>query len=334
MGDLISPGVQVKEKDLTASVRSEPTSIGATAITASWGPMNEVVTINDETQLVDIFGKPDDLNYEYWFSAANFLAYTNTLRLVRMQQTGSVNACVSGTAVLIPNTTTWLVGDGDQGPFADGSANCGTTAARFPGNRGNSLKISYCWDAAGYYGAAVTTVATNNAAGGVAPTQVTVVSGTVLNVGDIISFGSALPAANATNKAIAAAEKGQKYKVTVISTNLATIVRYPASNAVGLKSAINGLTVSVDVNRNWEWYDQFDAAPDTTTWLNNIQKDRTGGSIPGPNLGKDELHAVVVDADGLITGTAGTLLEKFSSVSKSASGDSPAMEQASNTWAP
>jgi len=58
MGDLISPGVQVKEKDLTASVRSEPTSIGATAITATWGPMNEVITINDETQLVDIFGKP------------------------------------------------------------------------------------------------------------------------------------------------------------------------------------------------------------------------------------------------------------------------------------
>ena len=58
MGDLVSPGVQVKEKDLTASVRSEPTSIGATAITAAWGPMNEVVTVNDETQLVDIFGKP------------------------------------------------------------------------------------------------------------------------------------------------------------------------------------------------------------------------------------------------------------------------------------
>ena len=126
MGDLVSPGVQVKEKDLTASVRSEPTSIGATAITAAWGPMNEVVTINDETQLVDIFGKPDDLNYEYWFTAANFLAYTNTLRLVRMEQTGSTNAGVSGTAVLIPNTTTWLVGDGTQGPFSGGEGAVGS----------------------------------------------------------------------------------------------------------------------------------------------------------------------------------------------------------------
>ena len=125
MGDLISPGVQIKEKDLTASVRSEPTSIGATAITASWGPMNEVITVNDETQLVDIFGKPDDGNYEYWFTAANFLAYTNTLRVVRMQQTGSVNAVSANAAVLIPNTTSWLTGDGTNGPYADGSAAVG-----------------------------------------------------------------------------------------------------------------------------------------------------------------------------------------------------------------
>jgi len=150
MGDLVSPGVQVKEKDLTASVRSEPTSIGATAITASWGPMNEVVTVNDETQLVDIFGKPDDGNFEYWFTAANFLAYTNTLRLVRMQQTGSLNAGVSA-GVLIPNTTSWLVGDGTNGPFSTGQGAVGSTAARFPGVRGNSIKVSYCWDAAGYY---------------------------------------------------------------------------------------------------------------------------------------------------------------------------------------
>ena len=144
MGDLVSPGVQVKEKDLTASVRSEPTSIGATAITGSWGPMNEVITINDETQLVDIFGKPDDLNFEYWFTAANFLAYTNTLRIVRMEQganaTLSKNSVSSGTAVQIPNTTSWLTGDGTYGPYADGSAAVGVLAARFPGVRGDSIK--------------------------------------------------------------------------------------------------------------------------------------------------------------------------------------------------
>ena len=306
MGDLISPGVQVKEKDLTASVRSEPTSIGATAITATWGPMNEVITINDETQLVSIFGKPDDLNFEYWFTAANFLAYTNTLRIVRMEQTGSKNADTSsGAAVLIPNTTSWLVGDGTNGPYSGGEADVGTTAARFPGNKGNSIKVSYCWDSAGYNTNAATTVAIAEGAG---QNVITVVLGTTLNVNDIISFGQTT--GNVTNIAVEVAEKGQKYKVLAINTNEITIERYPSSNAVGLKSLVAGDVAAVDVNRFWEFFDQFDAAPATTTWLLDIQKNRVTGT------GNDELHAVVVDADGLITGTAGTLLEKFSSVSK------------------
>ena len=304
MADLILPGVQVKEKDLTASVRREPTSIGATAITATWGPMNEVVTVNDETQLVDIFGKPDDGNFEYWFTAANFLAYTNTLRLVRMEQTGSLNAGETA-GVLIPNTTSWLTGDGTNGPFSGGLANVGTTAARFAGVRGNSVKVSYCWDAAGYNENAVTTTAVATAAGSAV---VTVVAGTTVNVNDIISFGGTT--GNATNVATEVAEKGQKYKVLAINTHALTIERYPASNAAGLRSALAGDVAGIEVNRFWEFYDQFDAAPATTTWLLDIQKNRVTGS------GLDELHSIVVDADGLLTGTAGTILEKFESLSK------------------
>ena len=305
MGDLVSPGVQVKEKDLTTSVRSEPTSIGATAITATWGPMNEVITINDETQLVNIFGKPDDGNFEYWFTAANFLAYTNTLRIVRMEQTGSKNAGVSGTAVLIPNTTTWLVGDGTQGPFSAGEGSVGTTAARYPGARGNSIKVSYCWDAAGYYEKAKTTTAVNGAVG---DQTFTVVNGALLNVNDIITIGNTT--GNVTNIAVEVAEKGQRYKVLAINTHVLTIERYPSVNAVGLKTAVAGATNAVDVNRYWEYFDQFDKAPGTSTWLTDIQKDRVTGT------GNDELHAIVVDADGLLTGTANTILEKFESVSK------------------
>ena len=307
MGDLVSPGVQVKEKDLTASVRSEPTSIGATAITATWGPMNEVVTINDETQLVDVFGKPDDGNFEYWFTAANFLAYTNTLRIVRMEQTGSKNSCVSGTAVLIPNTTAWLTGDGTNGPYSDGSANVGEFAARFAGARGNSVKVSACWTADGYRQANHTNVAISEGAG---QTVVTVAAGANLNVDDIIDFGDPASSANAQNQAVAAAEKGQKYKVVAINSNDITIIRHPASNATGLKSAVDGTTNPINVNRHWEFYDQFDSAPATTTWLLDIQKNRVTGT------GNDEMHIVVVDADGLLTGTAGTILEKFEGVSK------------------
>ena len=53
MADLVSPGVQVKERDLTTSVSSEPSSIGAVGIIAQKGPIEEVVTISSEEQLVN-----------------------------------------------------------------------------------------------------------------------------------------------------------------------------------------------------------------------------------------------------------------------------------------
>ena len=64
MVDLVSPGVAVKEKDLTTTVRSEPTSIGAVAIAAVQGPIDQVITVSSESDLVAIFGKPNTTNYQ------------------------------------------------------------------------------------------------------------------------------------------------------------------------------------------------------------------------------------------------------------------------------
>ncbi len=304
----MSPGVQVKEKDLTASIRSEPTSIGAFAGSFSWGPMNEIVTISDETQLVDVFGKPDGINYEWWFSAANFLAYTNTLRVVRVENTGSKNACVSGTAVLIPNTTSWQVGDGTNGPFSGGEANVGEWAARWAGNLGNSIKVSACWDAGGY---------SDNSGAGAGGTGVVASGGTAGTT--TVTFGSSEGANWAAGDLMSfptiAAEKGQKYEVVSVSTETVTIKRYPAVNAVGFVTTIPASTVAT---KWWQYYEQFNGAPGTSDYVKAAQG--------GLTTGVDELHIIVIDEDGEITGTPGTILEKFERVSKAsdavtASGD-------------
>ena len=304
----MSPGVQVKEKDLTASIRSEPTSIGAFAGSFSWGPMNEIVTISDETQLVDVFGKPDGINYEWWFSAANFLAYANTLRVVRVENTGSKNACVSGTAVLIPNTTSWQVGDGTNGPFSGGEANVGEWAARWAGNLGNSIKVSACWDAGGY---------SDNSGAGAGGTGVVASGGTAGTT--TVTFGSSEGANWAAGDLMSfptiAAEKGQKYEVVSVSTETVTIKRYPAVNAVGFVTTIPASTVAT---KWWQYYEQFNGAPGTSDYVKAAQG--------GLTTGVDELHIIVIDEDGEITGTPGTILEKFERVSKAsdavtASGD-------------
>ena len=319
MADLVSPGVQVKEKDLTASVRSEPTSIGATAIISNWGPMNEVITISDETELVSIFGKPNGTNYLYWFSAANFLAYSNTLKVVQMQTTGAKNACQTGTAVLIPNTTTWLTGDGTQGPYSGGQATgIGEFTARFPGTKGNSLKVSTCWtgqavpatyEASEYYTQDIgdTTSANAVGAGELPGAALTVSASMALQVNDIISFGVEGPY-NVPPDATALAEQGQKYKVTSYSGTSLRLERYPKVNAKGLKTAIDGSTTAVQINRYWQYWDQFDGPPGTSTWMKNKQG--------GLTTGKDEMHIIVIDELGDITGAPGTILEKHSNLSK------------------
>ena len=85
MGFLVSPGVQVNEVDLTNVVPAVATSIGAIAGAFQKGPVSTVVNISSEEELVEIFGKPVTTGnqFETFFSAANFLRYTNSLKVVR-----------------------------------------------------------------------------------------------------------------------------------------------------------------------------------------------------------------------------------------------------------
>ena len=79
----VSPGVNTSEIDLTNVVVAAGTSVGGFAGRFHWGPIEEVTLVTDEDNLVDQFRKPDDNNYEHFFTAANFLSYTNALNLVR-----------------------------------------------------------------------------------------------------------------------------------------------------------------------------------------------------------------------------------------------------------
>ena len=287
MGDLVSPGVQVKEKDLTTTVASEPTSVGAMAGIFTKGPVSEVVTIFSEEELVDIFGKPNGTNYEYWFTAASFLLYSNTLRVVRMQ-TGSgltslLNSVVSGSAILIKNNDHYENGDGVTGPFNTGTANVGEWAARTAGAWANTLRVEACNTADGYSQTAKTTTSTTMV---INHPTVPLSSATDFQVGDIIYLQEA---------------NGQKYRITELVGTNATIVRYPTTSAVGVASAIAS---GVNVDREWRWADQFDKAPGTSQFCT----DRGGVN--------DEMHIIIIDEDGEISGTTNAVLEKFENVSK------------------
>ena len=107
MGFQVSPGVMTQEIDLTNVVPASATSVGAVAGAFAKGPMNQVTTIESEKQLIEIFGQPNNSNFETWFSAANFLQYGNNLKVVRAE-TGARTATSAGGTVLFNGA-----GDGD-----------------------------------------------------------------------------------------------------------------------------------------------------------------------------------------------------------------------------
>jgi len=131
----VSPGVQVKEIDLTNVVPAVSTSIGAIAGAFQWGPVEEVRTIGSEKELVEVFGKPNNDTFNYFMNAAAFLQYGNSLRVVRVA-TGNQNASNDGTATInISNEN-----DFDNTVFPSSVI----VAAKYPGVLGNSLKVSIC----------------------------------------------------------------------------------------------------------------------------------------------------------------------------------------------
>ena len=132
----LSPGINVSEVDISTVVPSVATSTGAFAGTFSWGPVNQVITVSDEIRLADQFGKPNDTNFEYWFSAANFLAYSNSLRVVRAANTSTKNATANGApSVLIQNEDDYYEN------YSSGANTYGEFAAKYAGDLGNSISV-------------------------------------------------------------------------------------------------------------------------------------------------------------------------------------------------
>ena len=308
MGFLVSPGVHVREIDLTNIVPAVATTIGAIAGPFAKGPVSEVTTVGSEQELVDIFGKPNGSNFEWWFTAANFLQYSDQLKVVRAES-GLVNAVATGTAILIRDT------DHYSAAYSSGQASVGEWAARTAGTHGNSIGVSMCGTATAYE-QGLSTNNRVNGAGSSGATTITVddadASGYAFNVGDLISFSSA-DNATITNHAELAGHEGIEYEVTAISTNALTIRQKDDVNGKGLAAAVADDSY---IRRRWKFYDLFDAAPGTSQWAT----DNARGTA-------DEMHVVVYDTTGDITGfdndVAGqrtsSVIEVFGNLSKNPS---------------
>ena len=274
----VSPGVNVSEIDLSTVVPAVSTTEGALAGVFKWGPVNERVLIDSEETLVNRFHKPDgNLNPETFFTAASFLAYGNKLYVNRVISSAAKNAVSNGSSAAV------LVKNAD---FIDSVSLTSNDhfVARYPGALGNSLQVSVCRSANDYLESSTgtLTIAAGNNIATTSQNETTSGGTSLVNIGDKIKFGNSTV--------------GIAY-LEVTAANSTTLTF--KDNYTG---AVDLSTVAFD--RYWKYWDQVRAAPGTSTYVN----DKGGAG--------DEIHVVVSDEDGDITGTKGQILEVYEGLSR------------------
>ena len=142
----VSPGVNVSEIDATTVVPSVSTSTGALAGAFQWGPIDVARQVSSEDELVQVFGKPDSTTYLTFFTAANFLSYSNSLFVSRADAETLNTAVALNVASWAGNTKVRNEDHYFNSFFTSSNSNI-ILAARYPGSLGNSLKVAICANA-------------------------------------------------------------------------------------------------------------------------------------------------------------------------------------------
>jgi len=277
----LSPGVLVQEQDATNVVPAVGTTIGGFVGDFRWGPAREIITIDGENNLVDRFGKPNDTTSTDFLTAASFLAYGSALKVVREVGTAAKNAVQSGTAVQIRNR------DEYENSYEDGSGNVGPWAAKYPGTLGNSIKVGIA-DITTYGNTSVASITVDNAGSGY--TSAPTVTIAAPNVGSIGATATADLDGGSTIDSITVTFGGIGY------TSAPSVTISGGGGTGGAATAV--------LTTDWTYKNNFDYAPITTSYATD-----QGGLY-------DEVHVIVIDEDGKITGKANTVLEKFQGLSK------------------
>ena len=327
--NLASPGILVREVDLTIGrVDATSGSIGALVAPFTKGPVEDAQLIESEEDLLQTFGQPYsiDNHYEYWMVASSYLAYGGTLQVIRADDyntqtgVGLKNAFVgAASSIRIKSDTHY-----NQLGYDDNTITGVTVASKTPGTYANGLRVAIIDAKADQIltvsgistvGLGITQSAAGRIVAGAGGTSVLdgYVKGIVTEVGSgTISVKTIAHVSTAGTVTNVSYQNGGVYKfntgnveASAAGSNIGGTVQsvtaavdwFERQNIVLTKTDANGNPLSL------EW-DQIADAPGTSSYASS-----RGGRF-------DELHVVVIDDKGTITGNAGTILEKHLNLSK------------------
>lgn len=281
MASQTSPGIIVQERDFTNSRLQETiTNVGAIAGPFTKGEVGVAKLITNEKELVETFGKPTANNYEYWFTASEFLNYGGNLQVARISSsnagyltnanaTGAVASGISN--IKVNNLSAYETNVENATPQY-------YYIAKTPGTWGNSLKV-----------------ATIDAG---ADQILTLASGVSFAQGATVTNGAGVT--------------GKVYEANTSDTTKVAVVLDAGSAKFAANDTVSGTTVSTVV----DWYDEQYIIAGAIKWNSVAPRPGTSPYVASKGGKNDEMHVVVIDDDGGISGTSITILEKILYVSK------------------
>jgi hypothetical protein len=405
----VSPGINVSEIDLTTTIPSLATTVGAFGGVFRWGPVGKFILVDSENTLVARYGKPTSDNFETFFTAANFLSYGNALYVSRAAVTTGFSNTVSLANVNLQGNSTVILSGNNHGVqaghavFGAGipagtfvstvtanstalavtlTANATTTTdsqlnffantlalnavansgvveladcivknaddfedkgpanaafintqfvARYPGDLGNSLRVSMC-DSVAQYNRTINPFS-NASVGGAASTfrlDQLADAGIAINVNSAVanvfltwnSGASTLTYADtkvAANTILQSLSVGDFIELgnTTTGTQTLKIKSLPAITSEDtVTQAYFNITfedtwnraqnfTANTISRKWEFFNTVPTAPGTSRFLS----ERGLTTV-------DQVSVVITDEDGLISGTPGTVLEVYENLSR------------------
>ena len=316
--NLASPGIVVREVDLTVG-RVNPASDSVAALVAPFakGPVDSPAVIENENDLLNTFGQPysTDKHYEHWMVASSYLAYGGGMLVSRADDAGLKNAFVgTATSIKIKSDLHY-----NQLGYDENTITNVTIAAKNPGSWANDIKVAII-DAKADQILGINTSSINVGFGitqAVPANTVLAGSGTTSILGGhfkgiITEIGAGKISTKILSHVSAAGtETAVDYQpggVYTFGTTGNVIVRNSASTLIADVAALSTL----------DWFDQQSIvlSNGSIPWNTIADRPSTSAYADSRSSRFDEVHVVLIDDKGTVTGNAGTILEKHLSLSK------------------
>ena len=308
----VSPSVIVREVDASAAVPAIATPPAAIAGVFRWGPVGETVLVSSENELVDRFGKPNDNNYETFFTAADYLSYSNALWVARVDNGATKSTGYTEFVYYDANTAP---SNTEIGQVDTANSTLGAFESLYPGELGNSIDVSYVKSTdfsaeAVALGQALNTV-TRTAIGGNPPVtdQFSFAYNSTELVFEVLNNEKLDTTLSAGDVIVIGNDSVGYQEIVITSFAEESLDQYGVATTTQVEITHYEYTIGLATS-----YRLFETEPSKVS----ITKKWANASLVGNKPpSTDNYHILVLDRSGVISGEAGTILETYLDVSTS-----------------